>query len=121
MNQRRRSWSHLPVIPVSEIVLNANKQPVLGRLHFGKAYGKPVAVEPLVGGGAAAADQEAFRKEVELLAALHHPNVIQFKGILLDPLSKVTEMCPGGSLLEFLRPPVVTGGARWTASRSGRS
>eukprot|EP01117_Protostelium_nocturnum_P005022 TRINITY_DN1814_c0_g1_i5.p1 TRINITY_DN1814_c0_g1~~TRINITY_DN1814_c0_g1_i5.p1 ORF type:complete len:1367 (+),score=346.67 TRINITY_DN1814_c0_g1_i5:84-4184(+) len=45
-----------------------------------------------------------FLKEVEILKTLRpHPNVVLLLGIVLQPLSLVTEFCEGGSLFRYLR------------------
>lgn len=47
---------------------------------------------------------EDFVKEVNAMHSLNHPNLIHLYGIVLSsPLMMVTELAPGGSLLECLR------------------
>lgn len=44
-----------------------------------------------------------FRREIALLSALRHPNLVTFMGICVDPpLSIVTEYCGGGDLFKLL-------------------
>ncbi|XP_062619614.1 activated CDC42 kinase 1-like [Saccostrea cucullata] len=52
---------------------------------------------------------EDFVKEVNAMHSLNHPNLIQLYGIVLSsPLMMVTELAPGGSLLEHLRKEQTT-------------
>ncbi|KAL4431452.1 hypothetical protein ABPG75_006708 [Micractinium tetrahymenae] len=46
---------------------------------------------------------EALQKEAGLMAALRHPNVVQFIGVCISPPAVVTEFCSRGSLLDVLR------------------
>ncbi|KAL4421755.1 hypothetical protein ABPG77_009738 [Micractinium sp. CCAP 211/92] len=46
---------------------------------------------------------EALQKEAGLMAALRHPNVVQFIGVCTSPPAVVTEFCSRGSLLDVLR------------------
>jgi serine/threonine protein kinase len=60
-------------IDVSKTVLG---QGTYGKVYKGKFQGAPVAVKELTG----TADPEEFAKEVGILSAIAHPNIIQFYG-----------------------------------------
>eukprot|EP01133_Synstelium_polycarpum_P001517 gene1517-1772_t len=46
-----------------------------------------------------------FRRECWVMSALEHPNIVQLKGLCLDPLCIVTEYLPQGNLYKFLHSP----------------
>ncbi|KAK5576072.1 hypothetical protein RB653_007210 [Dictyostelium firmibasis] len=46
-----------------------------------------------------------FRRECWVMSELEHPNIVQLKGLCLDPLCIVTEYLPHGNLYSFLHKP----------------
>ncbi|EFA77446.1 leucine-rich repeat-containing protein [Heterostelium album PN500] len=46
-----------------------------------------------------------FRRECWIMSTLEHPNIVQLKGLCLDPLCIVTEFLPNGNLYQFLHQP----------------
>ncbi|GAM18438.1 hypothetical protein SAMD00019534_016130 [Acytostelium subglobosum LB1] len=46
-----------------------------------------------------------FRRECWIMSSLEHPNIVQLKGLCLDPLCIVTEYLPNGNLYQFLHQP----------------
>jgi activated CDC42 kinase 1 len=44
-----------------------------------------------------------FRREVEAMHSLKHPNLIKLHGVVFHPLMMVCELAPMGSLLDYLR------------------
>ena len=76
-----------------------------GEVFRGKWRGTTVAVKTLKGGGPTLNPKEVekFSKEVSILRALHHPNLVLFLGACLSPtLCMVSEFMFGGSLYELL-------------------
>ena len=86
-----------------------------GRVFAARWRGTAVAVKVFTPEGGSAAEAAAFtavllpkiRAEAALLAALRHPNVVAFYGVLeggaAEPPCVVTELCARGSLLDVLR------------------
>ena len=78
----------------------------LGQGQFGfvkKATwrGTPVAVK-LVHDGSMLEDKELFVKELQTMASLHHPNIVQFLGfVLLPDLAIVMELFPERSVQNY--------------------
>ena len=80
---------------------------VLGHGGFGTVYlatvrGKAVAVKVFHNQQLSAEALEDFCNEVEILAKIHHPHVINFIGACLEPLMIVTELMAGGDLQKLL-------------------
>lgn len=76
-----------------------------GEVFRGKWRGTTVAVKTLKGGGPSLNPKEVekFSKEVSILRALHHPNLVLFLGACLSPtLCMVSEFMFGGSLYDLL-------------------
>ncbi|XP_026757722.2 activated Cdc42 kinase Ack isoform X2 [Galleria mellonella] len=44
-----------------------------------------------------------FRREVEAMHSLHHPNLIKLHGVVFHPLMMVCELAPMGALLDYIR------------------
>ena len=44
-----------------------------------------------------------LQAEINTMSKLRHPNLIQFYGVVLDPMLMVMEFCDGGALLDRLR------------------
>jgi serine/threonine protein kinase len=88
---------------------------LIGRGALGEVYkatyrGKTVAVKKLfVGQGLSQSEEfqkvfESFRKEIEIISLLSHPNIVKCLGGCSQPpnLCIVTEYCNGGSLYDLL-------------------
>lgn len=87
-----------------------------GCVYLGTLHETDVAIKMLQGGlptsGAAAGTSappgvawqqlQELAAEVEVLASLHHPNVVLFMGVILSPPCVVTEFCPMRSLFDVL-------------------
>jgi serine/threonine protein kinase len=76
-----------------------------GEVFRAKWRGTTVAVKTLKGTGDALNPKEVekFSKEVTILRALHHPNLVLFLGACLSPrLCMISEFMFGGSLYELL-------------------
>ncbi|WOL01023.1 serine/threonine-protein kinase STY46-like [Canna indica] len=101
----KRYWE----IDPSEVELSSSK--IIGKGSFGeilKAYwhGTCVAVKRIL--PSYSGDERVireFRHEVDLLAKLRHPNIVQFLGAVTEktPLMIITEYMEGGDLYQFLR------------------
>lgn len=73
-----------------------------GEVRRGKWRGTDVAIKTFLAQADESALQE-FESEVTMLAALRHPNILQFLGLFIHPkLSIVTELMPRGSLFQIL-------------------
>lgn len=44
-----------------------------------------------------------FRREVEAMHSLNHPNLIKLHGVVFHPLMMVCELAPMGALLDYIR------------------
>lgn len=44
-----------------------------------------------------------FRREVEAMHSLKHPNLIRLHGVVFHPLMMVCELAPMGALLDYIR------------------
>jgi serine/threonine protein kinase len=80
---------------------------VLGHGGFGTVYqatvrGKAVAVKVFHNQKLSAEALDDFCNEVEILAKIHHPQVINFIGACLEPLMIVTELMAGGDMEKLL-------------------
>lgn len=80
---------------------------VLGHGGFGTVYlasvrGKSVAVKVFHNQQLSAEALDDFCNEVEILAKIHHPHVLNFIGACLEPLMIVTELMAGGDLQKLL-------------------
>jgi hypothetical protein len=87
-----------------------------GCVYLGTLHETDVAIKMLQGGlpatGAAAGTSapqgvvwqqlQELAAEVEVLASLHHPNVVLFMGVILSPPCVVTEFCPMRSMFDVL-------------------
>jgi len=80
-----------------------------GNVFKGAVRGKTVAIKKLHAQAMDAATLEEFRKEVEIMTHLRHPNIVLFMGACTEPghFAIVTELLPGGSLHDLLHNPKV--------------
>lgn len=98
------SLSHDSCIHRSDIILGEK----LGAGSFGEVRqatwnGTDVAVKVIMDSGSMAFDE--FRTEVEVMAKLRHPNIVQFLGWSIlprDRLAIISQFIPRGSLFDLL-------------------
>jgi serine/threonine protein kinase len=45
---------------------------------------------------------EEFRREASLISSLQHTNIVQFKGVVMEPFAIVLEYMPLGTLYDFI-------------------
>ena len=89
--------------------INLEKEPIgtgaYGKVYKGKLHGKEVAVKKI---NTRFLDDKAlvnFLKEVDIMCALRHPNIVLFMGAVTTPgnLQIITELLPRGSVADILR------------------
>ena len=74
-----------------------------GTVYEGTVAGQHVALKQLT--SSAARIHENFRKELDVMCELRHPNIVLLLGAVVQPdqLCLVMELCQGGSLTSLLR------------------
>ena len=74
-----------------------------GTVYEGSVAGQPVALKTL--SAANARVHENFRKELDVMCKLRHPNIVLLLGAIIqtDQLCLVMEICQGGSLTSLLK------------------
>jgi hypothetical protein len=73
-----------------------------GRVYSGLFKETPVAIKELIVPESSALASE-FKKEVDILTKLRHPNLVLFMGVSTSSsLLLITELCSGGSIHSFL-------------------
>jgi len=73
-----------------------------GRVYSGSYKETAVAIKEVLISGSLC-EEKGFKKEVEILTKLRHPNLVLFMGIsILSTLQVVTELCSGGSVHSYL-------------------
>lgn len=72
-----------------------------GTVQAGALNGQAVAVKKFV--ELPENEQRAFRREVRLMARLHHPNLLSLIGYSVKPFAIVTRVMPQGDLFSFLK------------------
>jgi len=100
-------------IPTSEVtVVGILGEGAFGTVHRARWRGTTVAVKTLKRLQNANADKVAlaeFKTELAMMQHLHHPNVVQFLGVMASPEDGapqlVTEFMELGSLADFFRKP----------------
>lgn len=85
---------------------------IIGQGNVGEVYegvygGQRVAIKKLLGNWAENTDMvERFKDEILLMSSMHHPNVLNFIGAVMDVeagnMCLVTELCPRGTLHDTL-------------------
>lgn len=80
-----------------------------GNVFKGTVRGKTVAIKKLHAQDMDQATLEEFRKEVEIMTHLRHPNIVLFMGACTEPgnFAIVTELLSGGSLHDLLHNPKI--------------
>ena len=75
-----------------------------GEVFRGKLFGKEVAVKKLINQDLDPDSLNSFKKEVQIMAKLRHPNVLLFMGASTKPgdLMLVTELMPKGSVYDLM-------------------
>ncbi|XP_019422970.1 PREDICTED: dual specificity protein kinase shkB-like isoform X2 [Lupinus angustifolius] len=73
-------------------------------VHHGIWNGSDVAVKVYFGNGYAQETLQDYRKEIDIMKRLRHPNVLLFMGAVYSPerLAIMTELLPRGSLFKIL-------------------
>eukprot|EP01130_Rhizamoeba_saxonica_P010932 TRINITY_DN4517_c0_g1_i1.p1 TRINITY_DN4517_c0_g1~~TRINITY_DN4517_c0_g1_i1.p1 ORF type:complete len:513 (+),score=130.33 TRINITY_DN4517_c0_g1_i1:19-1557(+) len=81
-----------------------------GNVYKGVCRGKVVAIKKLHKQDLEGSDIEEFRKEVEIMTHLRHPNVVLFMGACTEAgnLMIVTEFLPRGDLHGIIHNPKIT-------------
>lgn len=79
-----------------------------GTVYEGTVAGQHVALKQLTGSHARI--HENFRKELDMMCELRHPNIVLLLGAVIQPdqLCLVMELCHGGSLTSLLRQRELT-------------
>jgi len=74
-----------------------------GTVYEGTVAGQPVALKQLTSSHARV--HENFRKELDVMCKLRHPNIVLLLGAVIQPdqLCLVMEICQGGSLTSLLK------------------
>ena len=79
------------------------------RVHLGKLNGEKVAVKVLrffkdkkYENEEKETQYKEFRKEVQLMSGLEHPNLVQLKGVCQNPFCMILEYMDSGNLFDFL-------------------
>lgn len=80
-----------------------------GSVFRGNCRGKEVAIKKLFKQDLDEKSLSDFKKEVEIMAQLRHPNVLLFMGACTDPgdMAIVTEILDGGNGEQVLRDPAL--------------
>lgn len=76
-----------------------------GAVYRGTCRGKEVAIKKLFKQDLAPETLADFKKEVEIMALLRHPNVLLFMGACTQPgnMSVITEFLPNGNVEDLLK------------------
>eukprot|EP01089_Gocevia_fonbrunei_P007802 TRINITY_DN1909_c0_g3_i1.p1 TRINITY_DN1909_c0_g3~~TRINITY_DN1909_c0_g3_i1.p1 ORF type:complete len:524 (+),score=95.03 TRINITY_DN1909_c0_g3_i1:65-1636(+) len=95
--------------PKDITIIDTIGQGAFGKVYKGKLFGKDVAVKKLV---TKFLDDKAltnFVKEIDIMCALRHPNVVLFMGACTSPgnLTIVTEYLSRGSVADLFKDPTV--------------
>eukprot|EP01120_Amphizonella_sp_Union-15-10_P011096 TRINITY_DN4615_c0_g1_i3.p1 TRINITY_DN4615_c0_g1~~TRINITY_DN4615_c0_g1_i3.p1 ORF type:complete len:254 (-),score=42.75 TRINITY_DN4615_c0_g1_i3:23-784(-) len=97
-----------PEIDPSELeIINQIGSGCFGNVYSGKCRGKLVAIKKLHQQELEEDLLAEFKKEVEIMTHLRHPNIVLYMGSCTVPghLAIVTELLPKGNLADLLRNP----------------
>ena len=95
--------SNVTLIPYSQLTVGARLAGGSFKDVFeGTWLGTRVAIGKLKMARLPARELEEFKREVQMLSTLSHPNIVQLMGACTDPLAIVTPLCPRGSLWNLL-------------------
>ena len=104
------TWDQGEFIPAPNVrLIRTLGRGSYGEVLLGKYAGAYVAVKKLHAWSSEAAEQDFFR-EVELCKSLHHPNIVQFLGVVLFPEMGVCSLCEfmeRGDLFNVLQNPAL--------------